>query len=74
MCCAALVLLDVVGSGCGALSCRVRAQSMMTAKRNGLLSIRVGKCQHLPTWFGKSPEWKRFPTIFGLLPPHYGKC
>jgi len=25
MCCAALVLLDVVGSGCGALPCGVRA-------------------------------------------------
>jgi len=25
MWCAALVLLDVVGSGCGALCCRVRA-------------------------------------------------
>jgi len=25
MWCAALVLLDVVGSGCGALRCRVRA-------------------------------------------------
>ena len=28
--CAALVLLDVVGSGCGALRCRVRAQPLPT--------------------------------------------
>jgi len=46
----------------------------MTAKQNGLLPIGVSKCQHLLTWFGKSPKWKRFQAFFGLLPPHYGKC
>jgi len=49
-------------------------QSIMTAKQNGLLTIDVGNCQHLPTWFGKGPKWKRFPAFFGLLLPHYGKC
>jgi len=48
-------------------------QSIMIAKQNGLLPIHVGKCQHLPTWFGKSPKWKRFQAFFGLLPPHYGR-
>jgi len=38
-------------------------QSIITAKQNGLLPIRVGKCQHLPTWFGKSPIWKRFQAF-----------
>jgi hypothetical protein len=45
----------------------------MTAKQNGLLPVAVGKWQRLPTWFGKSPKWKRFEAFFGLLPPHYGK-
>jgi hypothetical protein len=48
-------------------------QSKITAKQNGLLPIGVGKCQHLPTWFGKNPKWKRFQAFFGLLPPHYVK-
>ena len=48
-------------------------QSIITAKQNGLLPIGVGKCQHLPKWFGKSPKWKRLQAFFGLLPPHYGK-
>ena len=48
-------------------------QSIITAKQNGLLPIGVGKCQHLPKWFGKSPKWKRLQAHFGLLPPHYGK-
>ena len=46
----------------------------MTAKQNSLLPIGVSKCQHLPTWFAKSPKWKRFQAVLGLLPPHYGKC
>jgi len=46
----------------------------MTAKQNGLSPIGVGKCQHLPTWFGKSPKWKRFGAVFGLLSPHNDKC
>jgi hypothetical protein len=29
-------------------------QSTITAKQNGLLPRGVGKCQHLPKWFGKS--------------------
>jgi len=45
----------------------------MTAKQNGLLPVAVGKWQRLPTWFGKSPKWKRFEAFFGLLPHHYGK-
>ena len=49
-------------------------QSIMTAKQNRLLPNPVGKCQHLPTGFGKSPKWKRFQAFFRLLPPHYGKC
>jgi len=40
----------------------------------GLLPIGVGKCQHLPKWFGKSPKWKRSQAFFGLLPPHSGTC
>jgi hypothetical protein len=46
----------------------------MTAKQNGPLPIGVGKCQRLPTWFDKSPKWKRFQAFLGFLPPHYGKC
>jgi len=34
MWCAALVLLDVVGSGCGALHCWVRPHSARTLQRN----------------------------------------
>ena len=49
-------------------------QSIITTKQNEILPIRVGKRQHLPAWFGKSPKWKRLQTFFGLLPPHYGKC
>jgi hypothetical protein len=48
--------------------------SAITAKQNGLLPTGVGKCQHLPKWFGKSPKWKRLQAFFGLLPPHCGKC
>jgi len=48
-------------------------QSKITAKQNGILPTGVGKCQHLPKWFGKSPKWTRFQVFFGLLPPHYGK-
>jgi hypothetical protein len=40
----------------------------------GLLPTGVGKCKHLPKWFGKSPKWKRLQAFFGLLPPHCGKC
>ena len=32
----------------------------MAGKQNGILPNHVGKCQHLPTWFGKSRKWKRF--------------
>jgi hypothetical protein len=46
----------------------------MAGKQNGILPNHVGKCQHLPTWFGKGRKWKRFQEFFGLLPPHYGKC
>jgi len=46
----------------------------MTGKQNGLLPICVGKRQHLPTWFGKSPKWKRFQAFFELSPHQYGKC
>jgi len=46
---------------------------MITAKQNGLLPTGVGKYQHLPKWFVKSPKWKRLQAFFGLLPPHYGK-
>jgi hypothetical protein len=28
----------------------------------------VGKCQHLPKWFAKSPKWKRLEAFFELLP------
>jgi hypothetical protein len=49
-------------------------QSIITANQNGLLPTGVGKCQHLPKWFGKSPKWKRLQTFSGLLPLHYGKC
>jgi hypothetical protein len=27
-------------------------QNTITAKQNGLLSIGIGKCQHLLKWFG----------------------
>jgi hypothetical protein len=34
----------------------------------------VGKCQHLPKWFGESQKWKCLQAFFELLPPHCGKC
>jgi hypothetical protein len=30
----------------------------------GVLPTGVGKCQHLPKWFGKSPKWKRSHAFF----------
>jgi hypothetical protein len=42
--------------------------------KNKLLPIGVGKCHHLPKWFGKGLKWKRLQAFFGILPPQYGKC
>jgi len=41
MWCAALVLLDVVGSGCGALRCRVRALLASPAKHTTCSNTRL---------------------------------
>ena len=40
MWCAALVLLDVVGSGCGALRCKVRALLASYALKHGSDSLK----------------------------------
>ena len=42
MWCAALVLLDVVGSGCGALRCRVRALWRLTCSNTRLGLLKMG--------------------------------
>jgi hypothetical protein len=42
----------------------IHLQSIITAKQNRLLPIGVGKCQHLPKWFGIKAQNGSFYKFF----------
>jgi hypothetical protein len=78
--CVVLILLDVVGSGCGALCCRMRARSQETKAKKCLeVQPNCGLHVNARRWSEKTrsplltPTWTATETSFDKMSLHNNK-